>query len=209
MGGYVQQNPPYITTPYSALSGMIDGVRLIPGCNTTACTDLHVPDLSDCDVFVAVLGLTNHAGAPKEGAACGCPYGDAVEGECCDRQDVSLPGQQSELLARITAAGRGVKPVVLVTINAGMLDLAHANADPRVGAIVNLPYLGMESGTAAARMLLGDVNPGGRLPLTYYTDIRAALGSLGDSYSMHPNPSTGMGGKTYRYTDAPVIWPFG
>ena len=95
--------------------------------------------------------------------------------------------------------------VVLVTINAGMLDLASAKSDDRIHAIVNMAYLGQSSGTALASTLLGDSVPSGRLPLTYYANISAALGSrLGDSYAMHPD-ARGVGGKTYRYFDG-EIW---
>jgi beta-glucosidase len=97
------------------------------------------------------------------------------------------------------AGGQG--KVILVTINAGMLDLASAKANTGVHAIINLAYLGESSGDALAATILGDSVPSGRLPITYYANISAALGQrLGNSYSMHPD-SNGIGGKTYRYFD--------
>ena len=112
-------------------------------------------------MLVAVLGLTAYArpgshlppNTREPGDACGCVVGDGVEGECCDRQDVRLPGAQLQLLQQL-AAGHVAKqpkqpkqpppPLVLVSVNAGMLDLEWAKAELRVGAIVLAPYLGMQ-----------------------------------------------------------------
>ena len=52
-----------------------------------------------------MLGLTNDSDSIDEpGDACGCPLGDAIEGECCDRQDVRLPGKQPDLLQAAASA---------------------------------------------------------------------------------------------------------
>lgn len=95
MGGYVNRNPPYITTPFGALRnrlldapttrGAVPQVRLVTaGCTTTACEQLHRADVEaaarQCNVHVVVLGLTSDARSKDEpGDACGCPDGDAIE----------------------------------------------------------------------------------------------------------------------------------
>ena len=68
---------------------------------------------------------------------------------------------------------------------------------------------GMTSGTAIAAALTGSANPGGRLTHTWYTPAGlAAIGNITD-YRMHPDPATAYPGRTYRYTSAPVLLPFG
>jgi hypothetical protein len=86
MGGYVNKHPPFVSTPYSALQSRVGHVakevRLVMGCETTACPAITTNGLAGCDIAVLVLGLTNDAGSKDEpGDACGCPFGDAIEGE--------------------------------------------------------------------------------------------------------------------------------
>jgi hypothetical protein len=58
--------------------------------------------LLSCDAVVVVIGLTSDARSKDEpGDACGCVEGDSVEGECCDRYDVMLPGAQLELVPNL------------------------------------------------------------------------------------------------------------
>lgn len=189
-------------------------VVLLDSCNTTACTNYSIASLApieqgECEVTVAVIGLTSDARSKLEnGDACGCPDGDAVEGECCDRKDVKLPGKQLDLLQSITSAHKRSKVgrVVVVTINAGMLDLSWPQQSDSVGAIVLGMYLGMTSGQAIADTLLGNNNPAGRLPITYYQNI-SQIGGLSNDYGILPTKH--RHGRTYRYFSGPVLYPFG
>ena len=157
-------------------------MKLVEGCGTTACKTWNKVAVGvalkpgECDAFIAVLGLTAYANpgshlgpvSQEPGNACGCVVGDGVEGECCDREDVALPGQQLALLQTLAAAATvASKPMILVSINAGMLDLSWAHNSSSVGAIVQAPYLGMTAGTALASTILGDSNPAVRLPQRY------------------------------------------
>jgi len=178
-----------------------------------------------CDLLLLAMGLTADARAPSppEGGrnACGCRHDDAVEGECCDRASDALPGQQ---LALVQLAAAAPVPTVLLSVNAGQVDLRWAVAAPGVHAILNLIYPGQAAGRAAAQLLLGkrtssggdgdgdgndgddgdddaddDGSPAARLPITWYDDMEAA-GSLTD-YRMHA--------RTYRYSAAKATFPFG
>jgi beta-glucosidase len=60
-------------------------------------------------------------------------------------------------------------------------------------------YPGEEGGTAVADVLFGDVNPAGRLPVTFYRSVRA-LPSFTDYR---------MDGRTYRYLHQPPVYAFG
>jgi glycosyl hydrolase family 3/fibronectin type III domain protein len=76
--------------------------------------------------------------------------------------DLSLTSQQDELVDAVRATG---KPVVVVLINGR--PLAITRIAETVPAIVEGFYLGQEGGTALAEVLFGDVNPGGKLPISF------------------------------------------
>ena len=210
IGDYVNRNPRFITTIYQ---GVVDtfvpsgsAVHLHNACSSTACTDLDpgavaLARSNACDVIILALGLTADARAMNgiEGGqnACGCPEGDAVEGECCDRKDVKLPGQQQKLLEDV--AGIAGKPTIVVSVNAGMLDLSFALESPNIASVIISIYQGMTTGTAIATTIAGESNPAGRLPISYYRNI-SETGTLED-YNMHS--------RTYRYSSAEVVRPFG
>jgi beta-glucosidase len=79
-----------------------------------------------------------------------------------DRDSLDLLGRQDELVQAILETGT---PTVVVLINGRPLTI-NAIAE-RVPAILEGWYLGQETGTAVADVLFGDVNPGGKLPITF------------------------------------------
>jgi beta-glucosidase len=111
-----------------------------------------------------------------------------------DRTSLDLPEPQQKLLERVHATG---KPVVLVLMNGSALSVNWA--DTNIPAIVEAWYPGGEGGHAVAGLLAGDYSPAGRLPVTFYksADQLPAF----DDYSMK--------GRTYRYFDGEVLYPFG
>jgi beta-glucosidase len=111
-----------------------------------------------------------------------------------DRTSLDLPEPQQKLLERVHATG---KPVVLVLMNGSALSVNWA--DTNIPAIVEAWYPGGEGGHAVAGLLAGDYSPAGRLPVTFYksADQLPAF----DDYSMK--------GRTYRYFNGEVLYPFG
>jgi beta-glucosidase len=85
-----------------------------------------------------------------------------MSGEAASRSNLDLPGRQNELLKAIHQTG---KPIVLVLMNGRPLTIAWAAEN--VNAIVESWFLGIQSGNAIADMLFGDVNPSGKLPVTF------------------------------------------
>ena len=83
-------------------------------------------------------------------------------GEAASRSSLELPGAQLELLQAVVATGT---PVVLLLMNGRPLDLRWAVE--HVPAILDIWYPGSQGGTAVANLLLGDVSPGGKLPVTW------------------------------------------
>jgi beta-glucosidase len=79
-----------------------------------------------------------------------------------DVTDLDLPGQQQELVDAVRATG---KPVIALLLNGRPLSVTKVAET--VPAILEGFYLGQEGGTAVGEVLFGDVNPGGRLPITF------------------------------------------
>jgi beta-glucosidase len=86
---------------------------------------------------------------------------EEVECEGVDRDSLALPGRQDELIARVAAAN----PRTVVVVNAGAPVLLPWADD--VAAVLLAWFPGQEFGNALADVLLGAVEPGGRLPTTW------------------------------------------
>jgi beta-glucosidase len=85
-----------------------------------------------------------------------------MSGEYGSRSTLELPGRQQELLEQVVALG---KPVVLVIVSGRPLNITWASQ--RLPAIVMAWQPGTEAGNAIADILLGDANPGAKLPLSW------------------------------------------
>jgi len=139
------------------------------------------------DVVVAVLGETA-----------------AMSGEAASRADLGLPGAQDALLHALRATG---KPVVLVLMNGRPLALSRsAHHTP---AILEAWFLGSEMGHAVADVLFGDVNPSGKLPITFARSVGQV-----PVYYAHRHTGRPATGKTLYesgYLDLPSTpaYPFG
>jgi beta-glucosidase len=86
---------------------------------------------------------------------------DEIESEGFDRASLALPGRQDELVRRVAAAN----PRTVVVVNAGSpVELPWRDEVP---AILLCWFGGQELGNALADVMLGRVEPGGRLPTTW------------------------------------------
>lgn len=85
-----------------------------------------------------------------------------MSGEGASRSDLTLPGDQMKLFDAVMALG---KPVVVVTMSGRPLALGAVLE--RAPAVLHTWFGGTRGGTAIARTLFGDVNPGGKLPVTW------------------------------------------
>ncbi|MBR2237345.1 MAG: glycoside hydrolase family 3 C-terminal domain-containing protein [Prevotella sp.] len=110
-----------------------------------------------------------------------------------DRTHIELPKVQRDFLKALKAAGK-----TIIFVNCSGSCIALQPETETCDAIIQAWYPGQEGGTAVADVLFGDVNPSGKLPVTFYKSS-AQLPDYED-YSMK--------GRTYRYfTDA--LYPFG
>ena len=111
-----------------------------------------------------------------------------------DRTSLDLPEEQVRLLKALKATG---KPIVLVLTSGSALAVNWENDN--IPAIIQAWYPGEEGGNAVADVLLGDYNPAGRLPITFYRSAN----------DVPPFEDYNMKGRTYRYFDGTPLFPFG
>jgi len=111
-----------------------------------------------------------------------------------DRTDLNLPRVQEDLLKDIHKTG---KPIVYVNFSGSAMSLNWEAEN--VQAIIQAFYPGEATGLALARLLFGEYNPSGRLPVTFYKSVN----DLPDfkNYAME--------GRTYRYFKGEPLWGFG
>ncbi|MDR1726775.1 MAG: glycoside hydrolase family 3 C-terminal domain-containing protein [Acidobacteriota bacterium] len=120
---------------------------------------------------------------------------EAWENHLGDRLDLDLPSGQDELAKAMVALG---KPVVAFLIH-GRPNSINYLAE-HVPAILEGWYLGQEGGTAAADVLFGDCNPGGKLPLS----VPRSVGQLPVYYNQKPSARL-----TYVDGSEKPLYPFG
>ena len=141
----------------------------------------------NADVVIAVVGITSRL----EGEEMPVDQPGFSGG---DRTSLDLPKPEEDLVQAVAATG---KPLVVVLMNGSALganwEKEHANA------VVEAWYSGEEGGAAIAETLSGKNNPAGRLPVTFYKDVRQLPHF--ENYSMK--------GRTYRYFEGEPLWPFG
>ncbi|XP_023514278.1 beta-D-xylosidase 1-like [Cucurbita pepo subsp. pepo] len=130
----------------------------------------------------------------------------SIEAESRDRNGLLLPGYQQELVSRVARASRG--PTVLVLMSGGPIDVTFAKSDPKISAILWAGYPGQAGGAAIADVIFGAINPGGKLPMTWYPQSYLAKVPM-TNMGLRPDPSTGYPGRTYRFYKGPVVFPFG
>lgn len=112
-----------------------------------------------------------------------------------DRTSLDLVGRQDELVDAMLATG---KPVIVFLFNGRPLSIN--NVATNVPVIFECWYLGQECGRAVADVLFGDVNPGGKLPMS----IPRSAGHLPVFYNHKPSARRG-----YLWDDVSPLYPFG
>jgi beta-glucosidase len=112
-----------------------------------------------------------------------------------DRTSLDLVGRQDELVDAMAATG---KPIVALLFSGRPASVR--NLVEKAGAILELWYLGQESGRAIADVVFGDVNPGGKLPIT----IPRSVGHVPAYYNHKPSARRG-----YLFDSVEPLFPFG
>ncbi|MFL5615460.1 MAG: glycoside hydrolase family 3 N-terminal domain-containing protein [Gemmatimonadaceae bacterium] len=127
-----------------------------------------------------------------------------MSAEAESRSTLELPGAQQQLADALRATG---KPVVVVLMNGRPLSIERLQET--MPAILETWFLGVEAGNGIADVLFGDVNPGGKMPVT----TPRAVGQVPIYYN-HKNtgrPPVATEKYTSKYWDIPFtpLYPFG
>ena len=112
-----------------------------------------------------------------------------------DRDSLDLIGAQEQLVEAVVATG---KPIIVLLVNGRPLSINYIAQ--HVPAILEGWYLGEQGGAAAASVIFGDVNPGGKLPITFPQSV----GQLPDFYNYKPSRNRG-----YLQNGRAPLFPFG
>jgi len=209
LGGYAE-DPIYGTSVLEGIRQKVGSqlsVQYAEGCRITADVqgyaawhqnDVNLSDPADDtpriaeavnlaqEADVAILVLGGNEGTCREGW-----WFDHLG----DRDNLELPGRQNELVEAIIATGT---PTVAVLINGRPLTI-NALAE-NVPAILECWYLGQETGLAVADALFGDINPGGKLPVTFPRSV----GQIPCYYNHKPSAKRG-----FLFADNSPLFPFG
>jgi beta-glucosidase len=139
---------PTPTREFPSLFDNIQGKKLQPAPTAAEVADWIAKTKSaseNADVVIAVMGELADMSSENE-----------------SRATLDLPGIQQQMLETVAQSG---KPVVLVLENGRPLDIRWAK--DHVAAILEAWYPGTEGGNAVADVLFGEVNPGGKLPVSW------------------------------------------
>ncbi len=143
-----------------------------------------VQTAKNSDAVILVIG--GNEDTNKEGWA---------ESHLGDRDSLELVGRQNDLVRAVLETG---KPTIVFLINSGPLAINYVAEN--VPAILEGFYLGEETGTAAADVLFGDYNPGGKLPVSFPRSV----GQLPIYYNYKPTARRG-----YLFSSTEPLFPFG
>ncbi|WP_298878601.1 beta-xylosidase [uncultured Polaribacter sp.] len=188
LGGY-SGLPPYYVSALDGIKAKVgDKVKInyAKGCdllsNSKAGFPAAISAAKKSDAVVLVIGGSRRTG-----------------GEGADRDNLDLYGVQKELVEAIHKTG---KPVVAVLINGRALSINYVAEN--IPSILETWYLGMRSGDAIADAIFGDVNPGGKLTVSFPRSV----GQVPVTYLMRPD-FIGSGKGLYIDSDKSPLFPFG
>ncbi len=118
-----------------------------------------------------------------------------------DRFSLTLPGNQNELIKAVAAENPNT---ILVMQTMGMVEVEQFKNNANIPGIIWTGYNGQAQGTAMAKILFGDVNPGGKLNVTWHKSLND-IPDFND-YTLRGN---GTNGRTYWYFNKDVSYEFG
>lgn len=136
----------YVSDAGDMFDGVSTGQHLKDDRSAAQLTAEAVQEARQADYVIFVGGLNKSAGQDCEDA---------------DRAGLNLSYGQDELIAALAAANRNL---VVVNISGNAIAMPWVK---QVDAIVQDWYLGSEAGASLAAVLMGDINPSGKLPFTF------------------------------------------
>ncbi len=188
LGGY-SGLPPFYVSALEGITKKVDGkvkINYAQGCqllnNSKAGFPEAIAAAKKSDAVILMVG-----GSRKTG------------GEGIDRSSLDLFGVQNELVEAIHKTG---KPVIVVLMNGRPLTINYIAEN--IPSVLETWYLGMRSGDAIADAIFGDVNPGGKLTVSFPRSV----GQIPVTYLERPD-FIGSGKGLYKFEDKSPLFPFG
>lgn len=173
------------------ITAAVDGgtrVEYDQGCDYSDTTHFGgIWAASNAEITLAVIGFT-----PVYEGEDGDAFLAATGG---DKRDLNLPSAHIAYIKALHKANK--KPIIAVITGGSAVDIS--SIEPYCDAIIFAWYAGEQGGNALADIIFGNYSPSGKLPITFYR-----------SYNDLPDYNNyAMKGRTYRYFDGKVQYPFG
>ena len=150
--------------------------------------DWYSQEAAEADVTIACLGITQLLEG-EEGEAIASPSAG-------DREYVTLPPHQIEFLKTLREKAENKKLVVVLTSGSAISIPEIAEI---ADAILYVWYPGEQGGQAIGDMIFGKTSPSGKLPVSFVQSIE----------DLPPYEDYNMQGRTYRYAEQEMLYPFG
>jgi beta-glucosidase len=155
--------------PWAGAGRGEDSTSILEGIRKLASPGTRVVHVKGCEIegddeAAAAAGIAEAVKAARDAGAAVLVVGESADmsGEAASRSSLDLPGHQEELARAVIGAG---VPVAVVLVNGRPLAISWlAEHAP---AILETWFLGTRAGDAVAEALFGDVNPSGKLPVTF------------------------------------------
>ncbi|HEX4899869.1 MAG TPA: glycoside hydrolase family 3 N-terminal domain-containing protein, partial [Pyrinomonadaceae bacterium] len=184
-----------------------DAVTLLAGIKSKLSPQTIVTYARGCEINDdSTSGFAEAVRIARESDVVIVAVGESAEmsGEAASRSSLDLPGRQLDLVRALQATG---KPVVVVLMNGRPLSINWIAEN--VPAILETWFAGTQAGNAIADVIFGDVNPGGKLPVTFPRSVGQV-----PLYYNHKNtgrPPDANNKYTSKYLDQPwtPLFPFG
>lgn len=194
--------------------GGYDGIRdlyITFGADSTFSVEKYKDKLDSADVIIAYAGTI-----PKQ-----TTYnvsGDSDSAESNDREDIEIPAHQYHV-KDICSVDEYASKTILVMSTVGQMNIEQYK--DKCAAVLWTSYNGQTQGTALGKVLVGDVNPSGRLTTTWYknADVQKmelsntsnqTVGNISGKYTDYDiQPHGEDPGHTYQYYKNTPVYPFG
>jgi len=206
-GGSSQLNAKYEITPLAGLKSLVgDKIKISTAEGYVIAKDAKADKkrMQEAAKVAAAADVTIYVGGYTHG------YTDswndnAYDSEGQDKPDMNLPFGQDELIEAVLKANPNT---IIVLIGGGPVDMTKW--EHKVKGIVQAWYPGMEGGNALAKILFGDVNPSGKLPVTFPKKLQDspahAMGAYPGDKNLNEEYKEGIL-VGYRYFDTKKIEP--
>ncbi|MFC7139329.1 beta-glucosidase [Halosimplex aquaticum] len=208
-GGSSETTPFTETSPVDGIEARADGdvsvARGIPRIEDVSLFDGFGPDDEDDDEAPDVS--VDDAVAAAEDADAAVVFVRDQATEAADRETLALPGEQDELVEAVASA---TDRTVVVLNTSGPVEMPWRED---VAAVLAGWYPGQAHGEAAAAVLYGDSDPGGRLPVTFAPEDEYPANTErrfpGVDGEVHYEEGLLVGYRHFDATDADPTYPFG